>query len=345
MRKFFLSLSTFIGLVLLAGFAGAVFMDYHRFMQTPLAIPETGFDYEVAPGANVKSIARDLKRRDIMEQPYYLVLLARIEGSSAGIKAGEYRFAPGTTPVQLLNQLVAGKVREYSFTIIEGWTFQQLVEALAHHDKLTHTLQGLSPEQIMAQIMAQLGKPDQHPEGRFLPDTYHFPKGATDLAFLQRAYQAMEIKLDQEWRTRDADVPLRSPYEALILASIIEKETGAAHERAEIAGVFARRLKIGMPLQTDPTIIYGMGAAFDGNLRRGDLTQDNPYNTYTRTGLPPTPIALPGAQAIHAALHPAPGNALYFVARGDGTHEFSATLEQHNVAVAKYQLKGRRSGS
>lgn len=340
MRKV-LSLSAFIGLVLLAGFAGAVFVDYQRFMQTPLAIPETGFDYEVTPGASVQSIARDLERRDIMEQPYYLVLLARIEGNSADIKAGEYRFTPGTTPAQLLNQLVAGKVREYSFTIIEGWTFQQLVEALARHDKLTHTLQGLSPEQIMA----QLGKPDQHPEGRFLPDTYHFSKGTSDLSLLQRAYQAMEIKLDQEWRTRDAGVPLRTPYEALILASIIEKETGAASERAEIAGVFARRLKIGMPLQTDPTVIYGMGASFDGNLRRRDLTQDHPYNTYTRTGLPPTPIALPGAQAIHAALHPAPGDALYFVARGDGTHEFSATLEQHNAAVAQYQLKGRRRGS
>lgn len=341
MRKHILSLTAFIGLVALAGFAGAVFLDYQRFLQAPLAIPETGFDYEVAPGAGVNSIAQDFKRRRITEQPYYLVLLARIEGKSAAIKAGEYHFIPGTTPQQLLDQLVAGKVQEYSFTIIEGWTFRQLTEALARHDRLTHTLQGLSDQQIMA----QLGKPDEHPEGRFLPDTYHFPKGATDLAFLQRAYQAMEKKLEQAWLTRSEDTPLRTPYEALILASIIEKETGAARERAEIAGVFTRRLKIGMPLQTDPTIIYGMGAAFDGNLRRGDLERDNPYNTYTRTGLPPTPIAQPGLEAIRAALHPAPGDALYFVARGDGTHEFSATLEQHNIAVAKYQLKGRRSGS
>ncbi len=341
MRKLFLSLSTFIGLVLLAGFAGVVFMDYQRFTKTPLAIPEAGFDYEVTPGANVKSIAQDLKRHHLMTQPYYLVFLARIEGNSASIKAGEYHFAPGATPAQLLSQLVAGKVHEYSFTIIEGWTFQQLTGALARHEKLTHTLQDLSAEQIMA----RLGKPDEHPEGRFLPDTYHFPKGATDLAFLQRAYQAMEIKLDQEWQARSENAPLSTPYEALILASIIEKETGAARERTEIAGVFARRLKIGIALQTDPTIIYGLGASFDGNLRRGDLMQDNPYNTYTRKGLPPTPIALPGAQAIHAALHPAPGDALYFVARGDGTHEFSATLEQHNAAVAEYQLKRRRGGS
>ncbi|RJQ48769.1 MAG: endolytic transglycosylase MltG [Gammaproteobacteria bacterium] len=341
MRKLILSLTAFTGLVVLAGFAGVVFVDYQRFLQTPLAIPETGFEYEVAPGAGVKTIAQDLKRRHILRQPHYLVLLARIEGNSAAIKAGEYRFTPGTTPLQLLNQLVAGKVREYSFTIIEGWTFPQLVEALARHDKLTHTLQGLSPEQIMA----QLGKPDEHPEGRFLPDTYHFPKGASDLALLRRAYQAMETRLDREWQARSEATPLRTPYEALILASIIEKETGAAHERAEIAGVFTRRLNIGMPLQTDPTVIYGMGASFDGNLRRGDLTQDQPYNTYTRTGLPPTPIALPGAQAIHAALHPAPGNTLYFVARGDGTHEFSATLEQHNAAVTRYQLKGRRPGA
>jgi UPF0755 protein len=339
MRKLILSLIALIGV--LAGFAGAVFVDYQRFLQTPLAVAETGFDYEVTPGAGVKSIARDLKRHNVIEQPYYIVLLARSQGKSAAIRAGEYRLIPGTTPVQLLDQLIAGKVREYGFTIIEGWTFQQLMEALARREKLTHVLQGLSVEQVMA----RLGKAGEHPEGRFLPDTYHFPKGATDLSLLQRAYRAMETRLDQEWQARSAETPLRTPYEALILASIIEKETGAAHERAVIAGVFARRLKIGMPMQTDPTVIYGMGAAFDGNLRRDDLTRDNPYNTYRRTGLPPTPIALPGADALHAALHPAPGDALYFVARGDGTHEFSATLEQHNAAVAQYQLKGRRRGS
>ncbi len=341
MRKpFSLSLIS-LGLALLAGVAGAVFMDYQRFLHTPLDIPEAGMDYEIVPGAGLKSIARNLKRRGAMERPYWLVLLAKLEGKTASIKAGEYHFAPGTTPRLLLDQLVAGKVLEYSLTIIEGWTFQQLIEALARHEKLNSTLQNLSARQIMA----RLGKADEHPEGRFLPDTYHFPKGSTDVSFLQRAYQAMSDKLNQAWHTRSADTALHTSYEALILASIIEKETGAAAERAAIAGVFTRRLKIGMPLQTDPTIIYGLGDTFDGNLRRRDLDGDNPYNTYTRRGLPPTPIALPGSASIRAALHPAPGDALYFVARGDGTHEFSATLGQHNAAVVKYQLQGRPSGS
>jgi UPF0755 protein len=255
----------------------------------------------------------------------------------ARIQAGTYRIMTGTTPPALLKQIVEGRVAQFGLTLVEGWNIYQVMDAIERSDSLKHTLRGMSN----AQIMERLGRPAEHPEGRFFPETYKFPKGLTDLAFLQRAYRLMEERLAYEWEQREPGLPYKSPYEALIMASIVEKETGLASERRQIAGVFVRRLKKGMRLQTDPTVIYGLGVGFDGNLRRRDLLADNPYNTYRKAGLPPTPIAMPGADAIHAALHPAPGNALYFVARGDGSHHFSATLEEHNGAVIKYQLKGK----
>ncbi|MEO6697256.1 MAG: endolytic transglycosylase MltG, partial [Gammaproteobacteria bacterium] len=246
----------------------------------------------------------------------------------------EYEIKPGVTPLQFLDQLVAGQVIEYSLTVVEGWTFRQLRQEIEKHPSLTKTLINLSD----SQLMEKLGWPGEHPEGRFYPDSYHFPKGATDASFYQRAYRTMQDYLDKEWVSRDPNLPLKTPYEALIMASIVERETAVPSERPTIAGVFLRRLQAGMKLQTDPTVIYGLGIHFDGNLHRRDLEKDTPYNTYTRTGLPPTPIALPSAAAIHAVLHPEQGNALYFVARGDGSHEFTDNLMQHNKAVQKYQV-------
>ncbi|OQX34605.1 MAG: aminodeoxychorismate lyase, partial [Candidatus Sedimenticola endophacoides] len=248
---------------------------------------------------------------------------------------GEYDIPHGTTPETLIALLVSGRVKSYSLTVIEGWTFSQLLELLAGEEAIRQTFEGVGP----AEIMQRIGHPEEHPEGRFLADTYHFPRGTTDLAFLKRAYQAQADLLASEWQRRDPELPLDAPYAALIFASIIEKETGVASERARIAGVFVRRLRKGMKLQTDPTVIYGMGKRYNGNIRKRDLLEDTPYNTYVHRGLPPTPIALPGADAIHAALHPSDGKALYFVAKGNGEHHFSATLEEHNRAVRKYQLR------
>jgi UPF0755 protein len=233
---------------------------------------------------------------------------------------------------------VNGDVIRYTLTIPEGWTFDQMLAAIRTQGKLRQTLTATDDEGVMR----QLGYPGQHPEGRFFPDTYEFVAGTTDTSLLQRAYEEMQRHLEEEWRDRAPGLPLDTPYQALILASIVEKETGNPAERARIAGVFVRRLQKNIRLQTDPTVIYGLGAAFDGNLRRRDLTTDSPYNTYMRAGLPPTPIALPGLAALHAALHPAAGDELYFVSRGDGSHHFSASLDEHVAAVRNYQLNNGR---
>lgn len=291
---------------------------------------------QVAPGSSFDAISHMLVARGLFDTPRqgkYFSGYARLKGVTQKVHSGEYEVQSGTTPLSLLRAMVDGRTVQHQLTIVEGWRFSQLRDALAKHEAIAHTL----TDKTDAQIMAALGHADQHPEGRFLPDTYKFPRGTTDVAFLRRAYQAMQAVLAQEWPKRDEDMPLASPYEALILASIVERETAVPAERGQIAGVFTRRLKIGMPLQTDPTVIYGV-PEFDGNLRRRDLTRDTPYNTYMRRGLPPTPIALPGRAAIHASLHPAPGDALYFVSRGDGSHVFSPNLEAHNAAVRKYQL-------
>ena len=315
-----------------------VLFDYLNTINSPLLKTSDTFVYEVSAGSNLTRIVYDLKKQGFINKPRYLLLYARLQGKANKINTGEYLIKPDITAAEFLQQVLAGKVIQYALTIVEGWNIYQLLDAISTHPHIIQSLKGLSPEQIMTKI----GYPDIHPEGRFYPDTYHFPKGLTDVQFLRRAYQAMQEKLQAEWPLRDVGLPYQSVDEALTMASIVEKETGKASERQAIAGVFVRRLEKRMRLQTDPTVIYGLGPTFDGNIRRRDLQKDTPYNTYRRRGLPPTPIAMPGDAAIYAALHPADGKALYFVSRGDGSHYFSATLEEHNEAVIKYQLKGRK---
>lgn len=325
-----LSLSILLGSVGL----GWLWMDLQQFMQRPLQLPEAGYILIVEPGSNLRRISARLAKDGVLSHPYYLRAWARWHRLGRTIKAGEYRLEPGLTPPALLRILISGRGILHGLTIIEGWDFRQMRQALTAEPSLDHSLEGLDD----AHVMAAIGAPGYSPEGRFMPDTYRFAAGTPDTVVLRQAFDAMRDFLERAWATRAPDLPYRSPYEALIMASIIEKETGVAAERARIAGVFVRRLKKKMRLQTDPTVIYGLGKNFDGNLRRRDLRRPNPYNTYLNRGLPPTPIALPGRAAIEAALHPAPGKALYFVARGDGTHAFSTTLEQHNRAVKQYQL-------
>jgi UPF0755 protein len=291
--------------------------------------------YLIKPGTGLYALANELARRGTLRDTRTFILLGRLTLSSRDIKAGEYLFRDRISARGILTQVAAGDVVEYPLRIGEGATFYQVLAELAAAPKLTHTLNGLS----FAQIMAKLDAPGVHPEGRFYPDTYFYTTGNTDITILRRAYDNMRQRLQREWESRDPNLPLRSADEALTLASIVEKETGKTEERPLIAGVFINRLRRGIRLQTDPTIIYGLGPAFDGNLRRKDLLADGPYNSYTRKGLPPTPIAMPSGAAIYAALHPANTKAIYFVSRGDGSHVFSETLEEHNRAVAKYQLK------
>ena len=292
--------------------------------------------YVVEPGVSLRAFAQKLHAQGVLPDAHSLVWLAYLKGQQRHLKTGEYRFRKGITPPQLLEQVVSGRVVEYPLTIIEGWTFKQVMETLAKAPRLTHTLQGLPPQQIMA----SLGYPGMHPEGRFYPDTYYYSAGMSDLIILQRAFQKMDTLLQTEWANRDTSIPLKNPDEALILASIVEKETGRAEERPMIAGVFTQRLRMGMRLQTDPTIIYGMGDAYRGNIGLKDLRARTPYNTYFIKGLPPTPIAMPSGAALRAVMNPADTRALYFVSRGDGSHVFSENLQDHNQAVEKYQLNG-----
>lgn len=314
-------------------------MQFDAFKTTPLALPVEGVIYTLKPGTSMKALATDLEQKQIISSAFFLRTMARLNGQAGKIQAGEYLFKPKLTPPELLENFVLGKVTRYSLTLVEGWTFKEMRSVISRHDALAHTLEGVSD----SALMRQLGAEGEHPEGRFFPDTYHFPRGMTDLAFLKRAYTAMNRYLQSEWEQRRPDLPLKTPYEALILASIVERETGVPEERPEIAGVFVRRLQKGMRLQTDPTVIYGMGDSFDGNIRRKDLRRDTPYNTYVHKGLPPTPIAMPSAEAIYAVLNPAKGDSLYFVSKGDGSHEFSTTLEAHNQAVQTYQIKRRNN--
>jgi UPF0755 protein len=328
-----------VGLLVLLGSAyGAwMMMDYRAFVDSPLSLGDEGLRYEVKPGATLTRIAHDLQSRGVIDTASYLVWLGKFEGTADTIKAGEYRFDNGITPKRLLEQIVNGETLQYAITIVEGWNFRQLMDAVHSNEYLLHTLSDYSDMEIMEQI----GHPGEHPEGRFLPDTYYFPRMTTDVAFLQRAYNAMQALLEASWPDRSIDIEVETPYEALILASIVEKETALPSERKQIAGVFNRRLQKRMRLQTDPTVIYGLGLSFDGNIRRRDLRKNTPYNTYLHKGLPPTPIAMPGRDAILAALNPEPGDALYFVSRGDGSHKFSSTLDEHNSAVVEFQLGGR----
>ncbi len=333
-------MTTWLARPLIAVAAGMAFvsvmlyLDYQRFLQTPLAGIDAPLQYDVASGSGLIVVARDLAGRGHIERPRYLVWHARRQGRADSIHAGEYLLTPGMTPADLLRKLETGDVIRYALTIPEGWTFHQMLRAILDHDKIRRTLDDLDGESVMAAI----GAPGLHPEGRFFPDTYHFVAGTPDVTLLRRAFDAMAERLAEAWERRAVGLPIEDPYEALVLASIIEKETGAPEERHRIAGVFVRRLENRMRLQTDPTVIYGLGERYAGRITRDDLRTDTPYNTYTRGGLPPTPIALPGAASLHAALNPEPGDELFFVSRGDGTHHFSETFDEHRQAVRKYIL-------
>ena len=319
-----------------AGAAGWLWHDLDRFSRTPLQVRASGQSIDIAKGSGFKQIVAQLREQGFSAaSPLYWRALAEQMRVAGKLHAGEYALPEGITPRALLQAMASGRVLQHDFTIVDGWTFAELRAALDQAGKLQHLTTGLDN----AALMQRIGAPGEAPEGRFLPETYAYVKGDSDVDVLKRAYAAMHKTLDALWPGRDADLPLATPYDALILASIVEKETGRADERKRIAGVFVRRLENHMLLQTDPSVIYGMGASYAGNIRRSDLTTDTPYNTYTRAGLPPTPIALPGKPAIEAALHPAPGKDLYFVARGDDTHVFASTLAEHNHNVACYQLK------
>ncbi|KAA3633219.1 MAG: endolytic transglycosylase MltG [Proteobacteria bacterium] len=291
--------------------------------------------YTIERGQSLRSVARMLKAHGVIDEIYSLQVYARATGVSGRIKAGQYRFENGIDQFGILEKIVAGDVVRYQVQFIEGWTFAQMREALYSHPELDHRTIDLTG----AEIMANLGFPDEHPEGRCFPDTYVFIAGDSALGILSRAHDAMARVLDEAWSNRADNLPISTPYEALILASIVEKETGLPSERELISGVFVNRLRKRMRLQTDPTVIYGLADRYDGNITRRHLREDNPYNTYTRRGLPPTPIAMPGREAILAAVRPEVTEYLYFVARGDGSHQFSVSLEQHNSAVRKFQLK------
>ncbi|MGQ0799995.1 MAG: endolytic transglycosylase MltG [Pseudomarimonas sp.] len=321
------------------GVAGRwLWLDYQSFVDAPLAIGDEEQVFEVKRGDSFRHVLRRLRKSGVESgRDTYWELLAWRMGVLTRLQVGEYSLSHGLTPRTLLHKLEQGKVIQYRFTVIEGWNVRDLRRALLDVPSLTQTLAGVSNEQLMK----QLGREGVHPEGRFLPETYQFTRGQSDLDILRRALLAMDAALESAWKARDADLPLQSSEDMLILASIIEKETGQSGERREIAGVFIRRMRIGMLLQTDPTVIYGLGESFNGNLTRAHLQTDTPWNTYTRAGLPPTPIALPGVAALRAAVSPAPGDTLYFVARGDGSHQFSRSLAEHNAAVRRYQLRQR----
>lgn len=323
---------TLVGLVLGAGLAAYGYHWLHR----PLQLPPEGLRYQLDRGESLSHVTADLAQQDVLKHPRVLSLYARLT-ERARVHAGEYRLEPGLTPEGLLEKLVEGDVVLHQVTLIEGWTFQQALSALHAKPTIEAELKGLS----QSEQLRRLGLDLDHPEGWFFPDTYRYVRGTTDVTLLRRAHKAMDRQLKALWETRAAGLPYESPYEALIMASIVERETGAPWERGKIAGVFVRRLERGMRLQTDPTVIYGMGDRYQGKLGRRDLRTPSDYNTYTISGLPPTPIALPGRGALEAAMNPESGTALYFVAKGDGTHVFSDTLEAHNRAVREYQLRRR----
>jgi UPF0755 protein len=325
-------------LLMVAGAAVATLYWVHRYINTPLPLTEP-LVFVVDPGTPLSKVARSLAARGAIEHPRVWAAHARVYGLAKRIRAGEYQIEPGATPASVLDKLVRGDVILRELTIVEGWSFRDLMQALARHPALEQTLQAASD----AEVMERLGSPGLHPEGQFFPDTYRFAGGTPDVELLRTAHEAMRSRLQTAWDARAEGLPIETAYEALILASIVEKETGLASERALIAGVFVRRLRTGMRLQSDPTVIYGIGAAYDGNIRRRDLQADSPYNTYTRRGLPPTPIAMAGEGALRAATQPDDSGALFFVATGepDGSHYFSKTLAEHNAAVKRFLARLR----
>jgi peptidoglycan lytic transglycosylase G len=329
---------TLIAAGIVAAAAASTALLAWNVLHRPLSLPAEGAWLDVPNGATFSRVADGLAQRHQLGAPQLLTIYARVTGDATRIRAGEYQLTPGTTPLSLLAKLVSGQVYLHQLTVVEGWRFADLLAAVRSNPAIVAgTLDG-------DQIMTALGEPGVHPEGEFFPDTYYFPRGTTDIELLRTAHIALKERLEKAWEQRSPDVQVETPYEALILASIIEKETALPSERRLISGVFHQRLRRHMRLQTDPTVIYGLGKAFDGNLRRQDLEQDTPYNTYTRYGLPPTPIALPGEASIDAAVMPEITDAVYFVAtgRGDGSHFFSATLEQHERAVQEYLRRLRK---
>ncbi len=327
-----------LSIVLLAGVASAwAWQQYQQFLQTPVWTDAKPLMVDLQRGQGYRQICAQLQALGAPGPDWAWKVLGRESGLAGRLQAGEYQISSGTLPQQLLEQFARGEVVQYRFTIIEGWNWRELRQALRADAVLVQTLDGMD-EQRVAEL---LELPGGHPEGWFLPETYRFVRGSSDLDLLRRAHKAMQLALAEAWQSRQPDLPLADPYGLLTLASIIEKETGQADERSRISGVFVRRLRIGMRLQTDPTVIYGLGESFDGNLRRVHLDTDGPYNTYRRGGLPPTPIAMPGRAALMATGQPLDGTELYFVSRGDGSHQFSTTLAEHNAAVRRWQLGGR----
>jgi UPF0755 protein len=329
------------GLLILLGILGVGALAWwsHRWLQTPIATLTEPTVFEVPKGASLRTVASTLNDQNLLDQPLIFTAWARVTKRDHSLKAGEYQLTPGLTPSGLLKLLNSGEVLLHSITFIEGSTFADMRKILAQSPDVRGDYASRSPEDIMR----ALGQSGVHPEGQFFPDTYRFARNTTDIELLGVAFRRMQQELKTTWESRAQDLPLAGPYEALILASIVEKETALDTERAKIAGVFIERLRRGMRLQTDPTVIYGMMNAYDGNIRRADLLRDTPYNTYTRAGLPPTPIALPGLDSIRAAVQPESSGALFFVAtgNGDGSHYFSRTLAEHNAAVKRYLQKLR----
>jgi UPF0755 protein len=320
---------TLIGLSYIGGW---LWMDYENTLENTVVF-EKSVTFEIEKGDSLSKITENLVAQDVHIKPFWFKFLAKRNGENKKIKSGEYEITANSTTPQILALFVSGKVKQHAITFPEGWNFKQIRQELDKNPYIEHTFQNAR----MEQIPTQLGISQNHPEGVFFPDTYFFEKYTTDAAILKRAYDKMQLVLAQEWQSRAENLPLTTPYHALILASIIEKETAAPFERAQIAGVFTRRLQQNMMLQTDPTVIYGMGESYQGDIKTADLHEPTPYNTYTFQGLPPTPIAMAGREAIHAALHPDSSEAIFFVAKGNGTHVFSATLEEHNAAVEIYQ--------
>jgi len=329
-------LSTLIVLLLLAlaALGGAFF--WH--VSSPIALKSDTVEFHVAPGSGLRAAAGDIAASGVGVEPWVLVVLGRGLGVDKAIKAGSYEVSAGITPLELVRKLTQGDVTQTDLTFVEGMTFRQMRDRLDAHPDIRHDSKGLPDQDVLRLV----GATESEAEGLFFPDTYLFAKQSRDMEVLARAYRAMQKRLAREWEARAPGLPYASPYQALIMASIIEKETGRDKDRTMVAAVFVNRLRQGMLLQTDPSVIYGLGTKFDGNLRKRDLLTDTPYNTYTRVGLPPTPIAMPGVASLQAALHPADSAALYFVARGDGSSQFSRTLDEHNQAVSRYQKGGKR---
>lgn len=328
MRRFLVTVFLLAALLALGAGGWALW-----WLDQPLRLPGASVDLSIEPGTLPRGVAQAVAKAGVDVQPDLLYAWFRLSGQGKRIKAGNYELERGLTPRRLLAKLTRGEEALRAVTLVEGWTFRQVRAVLAGEDQMKPDTRSLSDDAIMALV----GRPGVHPEGRFYPDTYTYSKGSSDVAVLKRALRAMDKHLAAAWAQRSPATVAKSPDQALILASIVEKETGKAADRAQVAAVFNNRLRVGMPLQTDPTVIYGMGAAFDGNLRKKDLQADTPWNTYTRPGLPPTPISMPGTASLLAAVHPAESKALYFVARGDGSSQFSETLDEHNRAVNKFQ--------